>query len=698
MILRKYILFILLSISVGGFAQTDSLARKTVNGAEFYIYPVESAEGFYSLRRKFGVSQEEVIKYNPSAQNGLKSGQVLLIPVTGHVPASVPTPVRKDTVAFTPVDVQNLPSGAWFEHTIKRGETLYALSRMYKVSIDEIVAFNPDAANGLKADAILRIPQSKPLESESTPSQEISERERIAQALRDTTVSTSKYLFHTIQAGETLYALSVAYQISVENILKQNPGVNPAFLSPGMVIRILPDKPIAEYPDVQVEQPKDEKETLKKYVVKKKETIHSIAQKYKLTVDQILRYNPGIKEVKKGDVVYLPIQKADITKKEKSHNDAPEVSYEDVQAIYQRLYPNDNDGETNVALILPFMLNREVDARSALYTEYYQGFLMAVDSLKRQGASINVYAYDTDASAMNVQAILNQEVMKTMDLIIAPEMDELIKMVADFGLKYNINVLNTFSLKNDAVLTNPRVFQLNIPHSYLTAESIDRFIREFHDHEVIFVRDGENDKKEFVDALQEELVRQNIPYFDFAYEEDLFVELNDTIENRDGKLVVVPLSGSKRTLSRIIAPLVAFKEARKDQEISVFGYPEWLTQINTYLLDFHKLNTHLFSRFYANPLSPEMKMLDRRFLYWYNKDMAAVNPRYAVLGFDTGMYFLQAIRNGGRSFANYSELPASQSIQTDFVFERINSWSGFINKSFYFIRFTPDNEIVKIKE
>lgn len=62
------------------------------------------------------------------------------------------------------------------------------------------------------------------------------------------------------------------------------------------------------------------------------------------------------------------------------------------------------------------------DTKACLYTEYYQGFLMAVDSLKRQGASINVYAYDSEESESTVRRILSDPILKEMDLIIAPEM------------------------------------------------------------------------------------------------------------------------------------------------------------------------------------------------------------------------------------------------------------------------------------
>ena len=87
-----------------------------------------------------------------------------------------------------------------------------------------------------------------------------------------------------------------------------------------------------------------------------------------------------------------------------------------------------------------------------------------------------------------------------------------------------------------------------------------------------------------------------------------------------------------------------------------------------------------------------------KYLYWYNNEMKNASPRYALLGFDTGMYFMSAIAQHGKNFAQYDLFPDYSSLQTDFKFERINNWSGFINKSFYFVHLSPDHTIEKISD
>ena len=289
---------------------------------------------------------------------------------------------------------------------------------------------------------------------------------------------------------------------------------------------------------------------------------------------------------------------------------------------------------------------------------------------------------------------------KEMDLIIAPENDSHIKLIADFGLANDINVVNTFSLKNEEVSHNAKVFQTNIPHSYLYAEAADRFIRYLGNRKVVFLSHTpeEPDKRDFIGGLKEELNRAHIAYHEIKFGNELNLLDQDSILADASGIVFVPTSAKKKVLSLIVAPIESLKEKRADLDIALFGYPEWLTQVPEYLNEFYKLNTYLYSRFYANPFEEDTKTFHKRFLYWYNKDMINASPQYALLGFDTGIYFLSAIREHGKNFASQDIRPSIDRIQTDFSFQRVNNWSGFINKSFYFINFTPNFTIRKIRE
>lgn len=86
--------------------------------------------------------------------------------------------------------------------------------------------------------------------------------------------------------------------------------------------------------------------------------------------------------------------------------------------------------------MLPFMTdgsgNRDEQIRMV---EYYEGFLMAVDSLKEKGVSIDIYTYDTYNNTSSVKSILAKDEMKNMNIIFGPAYPEQVKPVADLPRK-----------------------------------------------------------------------------------------------------------------------------------------------------------------------------------------------------------------------------------------------------------------------
>ncbi len=75
---------------------------------------------------------------------------------------------------------------------------------------------------------------------------------------------------------------------------------------------------------------------------------------------------------------------------------------------------------------------------------------------------------------------------------------------------------------------------------------------------------------------------------------------------------------------------------------------------------------------------------------WYSKNPMPSYPKYAMLGFDTGMFFFTAIQKYGVNFESRLSEMDYKSIQTGFNFERVNNWGGFINTNIYIIHYKKD--------
>lgn len=160
------------------------------------------------------------------------------------------------------------------------------------------------------------------------------------------------------------------------------------------------------------------------------------------------------------------------------------------------------------AVMLPFMTdgkgNRDEQTRMV---EYYEGFLMAVDSLKEKGVSIDLYSYDTHNNTSSIKNILDRSELKSMDIIFGPAYPDQVKPVAEFAKKNNIRLVVPFTSKGNEVFSNPAIYQINTPQSYLYSEVYEHFTRKFTTANVIFLdaEDGDKDKVDFIKGLKEEL-------------------------------------------------------------------------------------------------------------------------------------------------------------------------------------------------
>ncbi|MDR2823871.1 MAG: LysM peptidoglycan-binding domain-containing protein, partial [Prevotellaceae bacterium] len=197
------------------------------------VYTVQAKEGLYGIAKKFDVTQDEIIALNPSAKNGLKVGQPLYIPI-------------KHNTEQSSTDSQSSSYVGLINYQVEAKQTLYSISKRFGVSEDDIIKYNPQVKNMLKAGDILRIPvkekqQEQPAKPNPatgyTPSLE-KPKTATQLALNDVYGEPySKYLSHNILPQETLYSISKKYGVFVEDIINANPDME-SVLRIGETIRI----------------------------------------------------------------------------------------------------------------------------------------------------------------------------------------------------------------------------------------------------------------------------------------------------------------------------------------------------------------------------------------------------------------------------------------------------------------------------
>lgn len=105
----------------------------------------------------------------------------------------------KDSVGTT-----EIAGKKYILHQISAGETLFSVARKYKLTINDLKFTNPELANGLKSNQIIKI--LMPTLAQNS----------------EYTAQNDNFVLHKVEAGQTMYAISKKYNVSVEKIKKWN--------------------------------------------------------------------------------------------------------------------------------------------------------------------------------------------------------------------------------------------------------------------------------------------------------------------------------------------------------------------------------------------------------------------------------------------------------------------------------------------
>jgi LysM repeat protein len=552
-----------------------------------------------------------------------------------------------------------------FYHTVERGQTVYSIALMYDVSEEDIYRLNPSSRMYVKAGEKLKIPQQ---EVAALPEERKDE----------------MYVYHTIQQGETLYGVSKRYRIPAEDISDANPGLTFHSFVAGKTIRI----PVAK---IRSEPTTVTRTVVRKveYTIKKRETLYGICRQFNITSDQLLRYNPELKAgMKAGMLIVIPVET------EESVTVAPEQEEFDLDAVITSRNEIRKTNVARIALLLPFQVSNSQHA--GRFLEYYEGFLLAVDSMRSSGMSVVLSVHDIGDTNQKLRTTLEDEALKKSNLLIGGVTNEQIELIGEFALRNGIKyVVPSYSKCDRLTSGNASIFQVNTPYQYLFSYATARACTLFSDCNIILLNTHDKDEKTlFINTLKADMRERNIAFRELSFNAASFANDLDAMLVTTRPNIIVPVSSSIDALRKIKAPLRTLAGGNPEYRLTLFGYPEW-QMYTDFLEDFFMLNTHIYTSFYANNLSREVQRFNAKYSYWYKKIMASNYPRYAMLGFDTGVFFISAIHKYGVNFEGNIQHLSYPSIQTGFRFERVNNWGGFINTNLYIVRFNRDFTITR---
>lgn len=631
---------------------------------------------------------------------------LFLIAVEGTVYTQVvPLEIKKST------DKVIIDGKAYYVHVVEEGQTLYSISKAYGISQKEISIENPTAVFGLRVGQALKIPVESMIQEE------------------EVRVEPENFIYHPIQENETIYALSKRYGVTEEEILDHNPDLVVDDIDIGTLIKI-PKKVFAP----EKESFGAEQEPFVYHRVERGETLYSLSRKYDVPIRQIRRANVQMKgSPKQGEYLRVPIagEEEEEAFIEPEVEEASTISFAEDTAAFTDETPSSFFGKSiNVALMLPFYLDEndervvidtsKVDRfgnvieniierdenwiypRSFNYIEFYEGALLAVESLQKKGLSINLSVFDTKRDSATVQEIINNGDLRQMDLIIGPAYTHNLRLVAAYGDERRIPVVSPLASRNIILDQNPYLFQVR-PTFETEIEKLTNFISGFSDKNIVMIHQGDSLEAPNVDLLKRRLFYR-LSFYTF-FNEVVFKEVvyNDEITKNDSinsiehalshdikNIVIVP-SDKEPFVSNIVSTLNTLSA---DYDILLVGFQSWQRFRNIELQHFYNLSLHICTPFILDYSKENVKEFIRSFRESFFSEPEPFS--FAWQGHDITYFFVSGIAQYGRRFRNYSFRHRVDLLESEYMFQRTAERGGFENKQIHIIEYNKDMEITRV--
>lgn len=415
-------------------------------------------------------------------------------------------------------------------------------------------------------------------------------------------------------------------------------------------------------------------QSMKTHKVKRGETIYGIAHSYGLTEQELRNANPDMSSpdfvLKKGTKIKIPVSGSS-----SAATDSP-VAAGDVRLRSIRM-----------GVMLPLHNNNGEGRRMV---EYYRGLLMACDSVKKEGISVDVYAWNTPDNA-DISAAIAKAQEAQCDIIFGPLYSKQMDQMSALSQRLGALLVIPFSINAPQLSTNSNIFQVYQSPESTFETTAHRFAEWFKTYHPVIVdcEDPNSTKGAFTTAVRKELQSNRVDYSLTSLRSSAAAFAGSFDQH---KLNVVVLNSARTSdLESLFAKLKELKAAHSNIDVSVFGYTEWMEQAKAQSANFHKYNMYIPTPAFAGLTAGASSQMTKRYRKDFG-DMIDFTPPLALTGFDHGYFFLRGLHKYGKTFDGAAGRFGYVPLQAPLKFERVGR-GGYQNKAFMFVHYKTDGQV-----
>jgi len=686
------VLFMVTSFS--GFGQKEVV----IDGAKYVLHVVSKSETVYGLCQKYELTPKDIQQANPGFDGILKVGSTIKIPV-GKVDDKSISQVKKNIQPAEP---------EFYYHKVAKNQTIVSIAKQYATTPNDLIRNNPDLTKGLQLGQVLKIPVAE---------KSVSKTNGPAGSIEIAQIEAFKSRIHQVASGETLFGLEQRYGITHEKMLAANPELQNG-LRAGMKLNI------PEANTEQTSEPPVSKNGLAKYKVEKGETLFSIAARFGVEVSDIKKVNPSLlsRSLESGETILIPELAVkggpEIASIEGLSNPTTSVQADCVPSVINK------SRKYKVGFLLPFYLSNidslgdgkahiidplrfetkllpvrndsivvvgsaNIDQRVTGFMEFYEGALIAVDSLRRLGMNIEIYAFDA-GNQDKINQLLSLDQFIELDMIIGPVYPELQQRVASFAAKNRIPMISPLSASGNLEKGNPWYFKVNPTRDYQIEQTVSYASREFarKNFFLLHVDGTQNNSEAQLGRLVKEKFSESVDnrfFHEYNFQQQGVNSIRSLLDE-DGENVFMIPTDNEAQVSVAVTNLTALAE---HYNILLVGSSNLVKLKSIQTENYHKVRLRFLSPYFVDYERPLVK----RFVGQYRDIFSAEPTQFSFQGFDVSFYFLNVLARFGNDFRDCISNYPMELTQMNFSFDRAAPMGGFSNQSLYITSYERNFDI-----
>lgn len=520
------------------------------------------------------------------------------------------------------------------------------------------------------------------------------------------------YYSHIVLEKQTLYSISKAYGVTVQDIYDANPALQTEGLKKNAIILIPSAQPATTAQAVQGTKPDNEisdapvqddngSKAAKKnrrnrekvqdvyivHTVRWFEDLDMISEKYGVPVDIIMEVNglTGRKLTNRQKLKIPADLKAYLEERAASQAQEQQQAEESTEATAQDRHISMPKTDINAILMLPFNAGEGSGSESNM--DFYSGALLAARDLGLSGTGVDLSVYDVAGGTSPVTA----DRLRMSDVAIGPVSKSALAALLEIAPEDRY-IVSPFDQRAEALVATNKNF-VQAPASVSAQyENLTDWITESRtpDEPLIVVFEKGMREESESNAAETYLQASGQTYSSFSYsilEGRNVLEPIKALMNQEKTNRVLVISESEAFVNDLVRNLNLL--IHEDYRIVLYG-PSKLRSFETIdVEDYHNVNLHLAMSYYVDYDSPEVQDFLLKYRALYNTEPGP----FAFQGYDLMHYFVKVCAKYGTGWGEFIENEdTARLLQSDFKFRRFGE-GGLENIGIRRLVYGPDYSV-----